>query len=81
MAKKIPLLLIGTVILSFLFVSFTGKKINEVTKINDDNITKIIFYDGKGGSTKPLMLVNKQKIKEFMGHIDDYVIKKLEILK
>ncbi|WP_298846631.1 hypothetical protein [Clostridium sp.] len=77
MLKKVLIILIGIVILSFLFVRFTGKKINDVTNINIDNITKIIFYDGRGGRNKPLMLEDKQKIKEFMGYLNGYVIKKV----
>ncbi|MCO1601594.1 cell wall-binding repeat-containing protein [Desulfosporosinus nitroreducens] len=58
-------------------VDYEEKKISDVINIkSDDNITKIVFYDGRGGRNEPLTIEDKQKIKEFMGYLDGYVIKK-----
>lgn len=50
--------------------------VSGVTGIKLDDITKIVFYDGRGGLNKPLTVEDKQKIKEFMEYLDGYTIKK-----
>jgi hypothetical protein len=49
--------------------------INDVTKIKDSDVTKIVFSDGRG-KNKPYTLKEKMKINEFLKIIDGYVIKK-----
>jgi hypothetical protein len=49
--------------------------INEVTKMKDSDVTKIVFSDGRG-KNKPFTLKDKMKINEFLKMIDGYVIKK-----
>lgn len=49
--------------------------ISDVTGIKPSDITKIVFYDGRG-INKPVAVEDKQNIKEFMGYLDGYVIKK-----
>jgi hypothetical protein len=48
--------------------------ISGVTGIKSSDITKIVFYDGRGN--KPLTVDDKQKVKEFMGYLDGYIINK-----
>ena len=50
--------------------------ISGVTGVKFDDITKIVFYDGRGGRNKPVTVEDKQKIKEFMGYLECYSIKK-----
>lgn len=53
-----------------------GETISEITKLKSSNITKIVFYDGRGGLNKPLTVESKQKIDEFIGYLDKCTIKK-----
>ncbi|WP_018307030.1 cell wall-binding repeat-containing protein [Desulfitobacterium hafniense] len=57
-------------------IDFEEKKISDVAKINFNDITKIVFYDGRGGLNKPLIIDDEQNIKEFISYLDAYVIKK-----
>ena len=52
--------------------------ISGVTGIKSNDITKIVFYDGRGGDrlNKPVTVQDKQKVKEFMGYLDGYIVKK-----
>ena len=49
--------------------------ISGVTGVKFDDITKIVFYDERGVN-KPVTVEDKDKIKEFMGYLDGYVIEK-----
>ena len=51
-----------------------SQKISGVTGIKFDDVTKIVFYDGRGG--KSITIGDKEKVKEFMGYLDGYTIKK-----
>lgn len=51
--------------------------ISGVTGVNFNDITKIVFYDGRG-QNNPITVEDKQKIKEFMGYLNDYSIEKAE---
>lgn len=51
-----------------------SQKISGVTGIKFDDVTKIVFYDGRGG--KSIIIGDKEKVKEFMGYLDGYIIKK-----
>lgn len=53
------------------------KRISETTGVKAINVTKIVFSDGRGRN-KPFTLEDKQKINEFMGLLDGYVIKQEE---
>ena len=55
-------------------VNSKDKKISDVTGIKFDDITKIVFYDGRGKLNKAVILEDKEKIKEFMRYLDNYVI-------
>ncbi|OOM10414.1 hypothetical protein [Clostridium saccharobutylicum] len=48
------------------------KKISDVTGINLDDITKIVFGDGRG--YKQITVEDEQKVKEFIKYLDGYVI-------
>lgn len=52
--------------------------ISGVTGIKFDDITKIIFYDGRGNLNKPVTVEDKQKVNEFMGNLDGYIINNKE---
>lgn len=56
-------------------VNLNATTISGVTGVTFDNITKIVFYDGRGAN-KPVTVSDKQKIKEFMGYLNGYSIKK-----
>lgn len=58
-------------------IDFEEKKISNLVNINLDDISKIVFYDGRGGLNKPLTLEDKQKVSEFFGYLDDYIVKKV----
>jgi hypothetical protein len=51
------------------------KQISEVTDIKNNEVTKIVFSDGRG-KNKPFTLEDKQKINEFIKLLDSYLLKK-----
>ena len=57
-------------------INSNASTISGVTGVKLDDITKIVFYDGRGGRNKPVTVEDKQKIKEFMGYLNGYSIKK-----
>lgn len=57
-------------------VDYENKKISDVANINLDDITKIVFYDHAAGNN-PLTVEDKQKIKEFTGYLNNYIVKKV----
>ena len=76
MFKKLMALFAGIMLLIVLSASFVGKNIKQVVNINFNNITKIVFYDGRGGKIGPVTIENKEKIKEFTGYLSEYRISK-----
>ncbi|WP_088228401.1 hypothetical protein [Desulfosporosinus sp. FKB] len=56
--------------------NYEEKTIQDVTNVDPQDITKIIFYDGRGGLNKPLTIEDKQDIKTFMDYLDGYVVEK-----
>jgi predicted lactoylglutathione lyase len=77
MWKKVLSIVLIIVVFIFLFFSFKTKKIKELTNVNYNSITKIMFVDGSGRN-KPLTVDNKQKIEEFINYIDDCVVIKAD---
>ncbi len=59
-------------------VNQNATTISGVTGVKSTDITKIVFYDGRGGINKPITVEDKEKIREFMGYIDGYDIKKTQ---
>lgn len=59
-------------------IDYEEKKISDVTNVKLDDITKIVFVDGRGGINKPLTIENKQNIKEFTKYLDGYIVKKIK---
>lgn len=57
-------------------VNSNGTTISDVTGINLDDITKMVFFDGRGGLNEPVTVEDKEKIKEFMGYLKEYNIRK-----
>jgi hypothetical protein len=53
-----------------------SQTISEIANFKSSVITKIIFYDGRGGLNKPLTIDNKQKIDEFIGYLNKSIVKK-----
>jgi len=81
MLKKLSLTLIVLVFFTSLIVGYTSseykeQKISEVRNVKYDEITKIVFSDGRGGINKPFTIEDKHKISEFVGLLDKYVLKK-----
>lgn len=52
------------------------KSMTETAGLKDSNITKIVFYDGRGGLNQPLSVENRQKIDEFMSSLSKCNVKK-----
>lgn len=77
--RKVLLLTMVTLVSICLILFGCGtvqeKKISETTGVKAINITKIVFSDDRGRN-KPFALEDKQKINEFMGLLDGYVIKR-----
>lgn len=78
MFKKLLAVFVGIMLLLLLLVSFTGKRIKQVSNINYDHINKIVFYDGRGGKNKPVTIEDKKKIKKFMDYLNEYTIRKVK---
>lgn len=79
MLKKLVLILIPIACLGLL-LWFTGAperetKISEVTSVQSQEVTRIVFSDGRGRN-KPFTLNDQRKINDFMNMLDGYVIKK-----
>ena len=74
--KKRAVILIGIIILSINFVSCSGKKINEIIDVDYNNISKIVFADGRGRN-KPFTLDDKDKIKEFNDYLCSFSLRKV----
>jgi|GEM_PF-2160097 len=51
--------------------------ISGITGVKFDEITKIVFSDGRGRN-KPVTVEDKEKIKEFMEYLNGYGVKKTE---
>ncbi|KLU65280.1 N-acetylmuramoyl-L-alanine amidase LytC precursor [Desulfosporosinus acididurans] len=56
--------------------NYKEKTIRDVTNVAPQDITKIVFYDGRGGLNKPLTIEDKQDISKFMDYLDGYVLEK-----
>ncbi|MDP4085478.1 MAG: hypothetical protein Q8934_12810 [Bacillota bacterium] len=52
------------------------KNTNEITNIMLHDVTKIVFFDGRGGINQPFTLTDKQKIDEFMKMIGNIKVQK-----
>jgi hypothetical protein len=79
MKKEGPFLLILLLILVLTSCSETNTCSNatslmEAAKLA--NVTKIVFYDGRGGLNQPLTVENKDKINEFLGYLKDCIVQK-----
>lgn len=66
------------VIIGFVFLLTQKKSVTDAANLRNTNITKIIFYDGRGYN-KPLSVESKQKIDEFMGYMDKCVVIKFTV--
>ncbi len=72
--------LLVTCILFLIVFVFNGctqeKKINEIVQATYNNITKVVFSNGRTGERTTVK--DKEKIKEFMSFVDSYEIKQIE---
>lgn len=59
-------------------IDYEEKKISDVANVKLEDITKIVFYDGRGGINKPLTIENKENIKKVTKYLDGYIIKKIK---
>lgn len=57
-------------------IDFEVKTISAMTKINFGDITKIELFDMEISLGRPMIVEDKQKIKEFTGYMEDYLLKK-----
>ncbi|ERI92745.1 hypothetical protein HMPREF1982_02152 [Clostridiales bacterium oral taxon 876 str. F0540] len=73
MWKKIQPIIISLAVLAILFFIFSPQKISKAANINYEDVTKIQFVDGSL-KNKPLVVVDKQKVQEFMQYIGDCVL-------
>ncbi|NRD76636.1 hypothetical protein HPT25_03915 [Bacillus sp. BRMEA1] len=87
MPNRLAIVLLITVIVSSVLLGCTESqskeeninpivKINQIVNIENSEVTKIVFFDGRGGRNKPFALTDKQKIEGFMKMIDNYKIQK-----
>lgn len=81
MLKRLWQIIIILVFFASILVGCVGsqyrkQKISQITNVKHDQITKIVFSDGRGGINKPFTLEDKKKISEFMELLDKYVVKK-----
>lgn len=60
---------------TLLNANINSTTIGGVTGVKFEDVTKIVFCDGRGRN-KPVTVEDKQKIKEFMGYLNGYDIKK-----
>ncbi|MBS4196799.1 hypothetical protein [Lederbergia citri] len=67
--------LFGAFLYGYMVLQYKEKKINEAVYMEYSEITKIIFYDGRGNNP-PITLEDKEKIQEFNNLLDGYIIKK-----
>jgi len=71
---KIVAIIVGIIFIYYIIGHVISiRRLNTVIPINESTITKILFVDGTGRN-KPLTVTNPQKIAEFMGHINKYII-------
>ncbi|MBS4201867.1 hypothetical protein KHA93_19875 [Bacillus sp. FJAT-49732] len=80
MIKKFSLIIItfalfGAFLYGYMVLQYKEKKINEVANIQYGDITKIVFFDGRGNNP-PITLEDKQKITEFEQLLDRCKLKK-----
>ena len=76
---KVPVVGIIIIIVIGCVLLVTQKRtVTEAANLKDTNITKVIFYDGRGYN-KPLSLENKQKIDEFMSYLNKCVVIKFTL--
>lgn len=59
-------------------INSNATTISDVTGINFNDITKIVFCDGSL-TNKTVTVEDKQKIKEFLGYLDDYSINNIDV--
>ncbi|MDR3597885.1 cell wall-binding protein [Clostridium sp.] len=57
-------------------VNSNGTTISDVTGIKLDDITKIDFFDGRGGLNDTVTIEDKEKVKEVIGYLKEYKIRK-----
>ncbi|MCB8815325.1 cell wall-binding repeat-containing protein [Desulfosporosinus shakirovi] len=57
-------------------IDFEVKTISDMTKINFGDITKIELFDMEVSPGKPIIVEDKQKVKEFTGYLEGYLLKK-----
>ena len=72
----VAIILVAYIVIHFGMPSMQQKSVAEAANLKSPNITKIIFYDGRGGLNQPLSVDNRQKIDEFMGYLSKCMIKK-----
>jgi hypothetical protein len=80
MTKRLTLTLLLTAMFSSLLFGCTGfenkeTKISEVTNIKYSDISKIVFFDGRGKNNQ-FTLNDKNQTTDFIKMMDKYVIKK-----
>ncbi|MCR2822193.1 hypothetical protein [Lederbergia panacisoli] len=80
MVKKISLIVFtitffGAFLFGYKVLQYKEKKISEVANLKYSEVTKIVFYDGKGNKP-PYTIKEKQKLVEFEKLLNRYIIKK-----
>ena len=78
--KKGYIVVLILIVISLLYWVYAGKSIEEVSKVNLEDISRIVIYDGRGGRFAPLTIDDELNIKEFINLIDRYRVKKIEVV-
>jgi len=68
------IVILGSFLLSCSYHSGKEQKINKVTNVKFNEITKIVFYDGRGWN-KPVTIDNSKQVKDFIQMVDHYIVK------
>lgn len=75
MKRRLPAIFILVLVIFVFVLSTQEKKINGILQTNYNDITKIVFFNDRTG--RKVTVENKEKVKEFMGLVDSYVLKKM----
>lgn len=74
MKRNLVFLICAIAALCLLYTFLNFQSIYEAADINPKDITKIVFYDGRGGQNKPVTVENERQVEEFLCLLDKYTV-------
>jgi hypothetical protein len=75
MKKSLLFLICAIAVLYLIYTILNPQNVYEAAAINPKDITKIVFYDGRGGRNEPVTVEDKRKIEEFLNLLDGYTVR------